>query len=267
MPDQKENSKAFLKNIKDIAKLFNVPKSALRYWEKKGLISLERNKENDYRVYSKKSISEIQDLLMYRSLGLSLKDICRINQASVDDNIDMIAKRRSVLEKEMEKLSNTMSKLDYRIERSNEYKALQNAPFQPCKPDPFILLPWSFENSIMELYVSSINTFCMINVYEPPYDRCLEGIALPLDHADQIPEGVAPLWALKQPENQYLSFLFRTEYAFPWEHNLKEDLKGLHELGNTTGVVISKFLTAGSENGIKYDYYKAMVEIIGPVSL
>lgn len=259
---QKENRETFLKNIKDIAKLFNVPKSALRYWEKKGLISLERNKENDYRVYSKKSISEIQDLLMYRSLGLSLKDICRINEASVDSNIEIIIKRRGVLELEMQRLEDTMNKLDDRIDRSNEYKALQRTPYQSCKPDPFILLPWSFENSIMELYVNTTNIFDMINVYEPPYNQCLEGIAVSLEHADKIPEGVAPIWSLRKPGKRYLSFLLRTEYAFPWEHNLSEHLKELHELGYRTGVVIGKFLTAGAQDGIKYDYYKAMVEIL-----
>lgn len=65
-------------NIKEVAKLFNITTNKIRYYEKQELIKPIRDEENDYRIYSGKDIMQLQAVLLYRSIGLSIKTIKEI---------------------------------------------------------------------------------------------------------------------------------------------------------------------------------------------
>ncbi len=45
--------------ISEIARLFNISKEMVRYYEKCGVISPKRSEDNNYRVYTNAKISEI----------------------------------------------------------------------------------------------------------------------------------------------------------------------------------------------------------------
>ena len=47
--------------------------SALRYWEKQGLLHFPREEENGYRIPDLHMMIEISEVLFYRSLSLPLE--------------------------------------------------------------------------------------------------------------------------------------------------------------------------------------------------
>ncbi len=62
-------------NINQVEKMTNVSKRNLRFYEKEGLLSPERNEKNGYRVYGEKDIWTIKVIKMFRMLDMPLDEI------------------------------------------------------------------------------------------------------------------------------------------------------------------------------------------------
>lgn len=61
--------------IGEMAKLFSVSTDTLRYYEKAGLLSSGRHPENGYRYYSYDDLFVFMDILLFRNMGVAVKDI------------------------------------------------------------------------------------------------------------------------------------------------------------------------------------------------
>ena len=70
---------------KGSVRLFHLPASALRYWDDEGLIRFERSKDNHYRCPTSQTMLDICDVIFYRSLSLSIKEIKSIPGMCVED--------------------------------------------------------------------------------------------------------------------------------------------------------------------------------------
>lgn len=73
--------------IGEVEKLLGIPRSTIRFYIKKGILRVDKDKSNGYRYYSREDMREITHLAMGRSyLDLSLDDSHhRIHAASLDD--------------------------------------------------------------------------------------------------------------------------------------------------------------------------------------
>ena len=106
-------------NIQEVAKLLQVPTNKIRFYEKKGLITPQRNEENDYRLFVEEDIIKLQTILLYRELGLSVKDIGHLlahthkssylehfyNQwQNINNQIHRLTQMRSALEDMMDQI-------------------------------------------------------------------------------------------------------------------------------------------------------------------
>ncbi len=66
--------------IGEVSKLLGVNSSAIRFYERHGLInssSINRG-ENGYRIYSQKDIEEIRLIITFKEFGLELREIKRL---------------------------------------------------------------------------------------------------------------------------------------------------------------------------------------------
>ena len=77
--------------IGEIADLFNISSDTLRYYEKAGLLQAERDVSNGYRYYSYDDLVVLMDILTFRSLEISVKDIRPMLQ-----NMDVTAIKNSL---------------------------------------------------------------------------------------------------------------------------------------------------------------------------
>lgn len=73
--------------IKETASILGISTNKLRFYEKKGLIKPQRNKENNYRYFHEDDLIKIQAILMYRLLNISIEDIKNIMQHSDKHNM------------------------------------------------------------------------------------------------------------------------------------------------------------------------------------
>ena len=60
--------------IKEIENILGVPRATVRFYEKEGLISPDRE-ENGYRTYSLEKVARLKQIIILRKLGIAVNDI------------------------------------------------------------------------------------------------------------------------------------------------------------------------------------------------
>ncbi len=93
-------------NISEIEKMTGMSKQTIRFYEKEGLISPKRNKENKYREYDENDVRQLKLIYVLRKTGLSVEEISKVlkDEVSLSDAIN--ARRKEIVEerKEQDKL-------------------------------------------------------------------------------------------------------------------------------------------------------------------
>ena len=64
--------------VNELAKLSGVSSRTLRYYDQIGLLTPERLDTNGYRIYGKMQVERLQQILLYRELGISLEKMSLI---------------------------------------------------------------------------------------------------------------------------------------------------------------------------------------------
>jgi len=72
--------------VKQVSRVTGVTPRALRYYDKIGLLKPSRVGDNGYRYYNDEVLLRLQQILLYRELGMPLQDIKRI-MASPDFDV------------------------------------------------------------------------------------------------------------------------------------------------------------------------------------
>lgn len=100
----------------DVRNLLNVSRSAMRYYNEKGLISSEKNESNGYSFYSGSDLLEIIDVAFFRNcLDANAEDIHSITYA------DSIEKSIENYEKQIENLEETIRKQQESLKLAKDF--------------------------------------------------------------------------------------------------------------------------------------------------
>jgi putative AdoMet-dependent methyltransferase len=82
--------------VKQVADLLKCNPNAIRFYEKKGLLTPERG-ENRYREYSKEDVEQLQFILLYRQLGFSIEAIKQLCNRDNRSKLDIYTSQFNVL--------------------------------------------------------------------------------------------------------------------------------------------------------------------------
>ena len=58
--------------VHQLAKLAGITPRTLRWYDKMNLLSPQKRSENGYRLYGEEEVKRLQEILLYRDMGLSL---------------------------------------------------------------------------------------------------------------------------------------------------------------------------------------------------
>lgn len=96
-----------MKSIKEASQDTGITSQNIRYYEKQGLISPARSRDNAYREYSEEDILRLQQIRLFRQLGMPIGEIRRLLQGemSLEDALKTQAYR---LESERERLDGAL---------------------------------------------------------------------------------------------------------------------------------------------------------------
>lgn len=94
---------AVMSTTNEISKQIGVSKRTLQYYDDEGLLSLERTEQN-HRVYDKAAMQRIWEILIYKEMGLELRDIKTILELPKEEQLSGLQKYMHKLEKQIESL-------------------------------------------------------------------------------------------------------------------------------------------------------------------
>jgi DNA-binding transcriptional MerR regulator len=99
--------------IGKLSLISGVSARSIRHYESIGLLKCAANSNSNYRLYGEDEVNKLQQLLLFRSLGFSLKEIAAIMAAEENDKIVSIFENRlKILKKEMAKLGRCKEMLE-----------------------------------------------------------------------------------------------------------------------------------------------------------
>jgi len=91
--------------ISDFAKMFNITKRTLQYYDKIGLLKPAYIKENGYRVYGEHELGKLIEILIWKNIGFESDDIKHVFEDKSPSNIEKtIDKIEDDLEAELQRI-------------------------------------------------------------------------------------------------------------------------------------------------------------------
>ena len=102
--------------VKDLARLSGLTPRALRYYDAIGLLRPRRDGNNDYRLYGPEEVDRLQQILLYRDMGLPLEEIRQLldapdfdRAAALREHLDRLRRRRREMDALIRTVQSTLS--------------------------------------------------------------------------------------------------------------------------------------------------------------
>jgi DNA-binding transcriptional MerR regulator len=95
-----------------LAKLHKINNRTLHYYDSIGLFSPNETGENGYRYYTLEQIADLELILAFRELGMSIEEIKAAISGNVDDTNRIVEDKISEIDKKMENLLNMKQLLE-----------------------------------------------------------------------------------------------------------------------------------------------------------
>lgn len=223
--------------IGEISRFFHLPASTLRYWEDQGVITPQKNKDNQYRTYTVSDLMTISDIIFYKSLGIPLRNIRDMEGKTPDLQKQLFEQKIKALEDEQELLLRRMEKLHRHIEAVQTLEALRQTAYQETDIDTACIV--SFELIEQEKLLHYIeNPYLYSRVQRASSLRQEQrGLTVPSEFSNTIDESQI-IW--RKRSNRYIAFLMREEVTEGFPNDLPKHLKHIQSRYKT-GDVISRF--------------------------
>lgn len=108
--------------INEVEKILDIPKATIRFYEKEGLLTPQRN-ENSYREYSAADVEVLKKIIVLRKIGVAVEDIKKVleNDLSLQD---ALSKNMTHLHEQMEEIKGAMKVCSLMQEKEESISSL-----------------------------------------------------------------------------------------------------------------------------------------------
>ena len=93
--------------INQVEQLVGITKKNIRFYEEQSLLSPGRNRENGYRDYTEEDVKKLEQIKLFRKLGLPLEEI-RLMQTGKSTVADSMKRHLVTLERERQNISHSI---------------------------------------------------------------------------------------------------------------------------------------------------------------
>lgn len=239
--------------IGDVSRIFGIPSSTLRYWEKQGLVKFPRTPQGGYRAFSFQSLVDVADIVFARNVDMPLAEVAKMHGNDVDQ---MAALLDGLEEETMHKIAElgcVMEEIHRRRLPIKEWRILQLQPIHRvrAKLAPVYEFDFGDENMVREYLYDPSKAVDIISSEDPDtyeYGRFM-------DESD---------WDVIRPgdthERSYL-------YGGLWmnakrETNIREFWSEAEALGVEHGSAICRYLFSAEKEGQGYcHFFEAWLEL------
>jgi len=103
--------------IGDVARILGISTDLLRYYEKKGVVTPTKDKNNDYRYYDAWDINFLMDCLWFKNFGFSIEQIADMVR------INSVSEISSLFEYKETELRATIRRCELLLKRSEQHRS------------------------------------------------------------------------------------------------------------------------------------------------
>lgn len=103
-------------SVGQVADLAGITIRTLHHYDEVGLLSPGGRSAAGYRIYEESDLERLQQILFYRELGFTLKEIAAIADDPRTDAIGHLRRQRGLLTERIERLSAMVEAIDYEME-------------------------------------------------------------------------------------------------------------------------------------------------------
>lgn len=242
----------FYKNIHEVATLYKLPVSTLHYWEKEGLFETQRNQENQYRLFSLADIMNVWEIVFYREMHIPVKEIRKLIHDDIDAIENCYDEQEKTLQEQLRRTQEILARLERQKEMIRRIRSLRESPLRESVPDIAFCCRDPFDLSSIQASLENTYDICLW-IGGPHHGQAERGIFLADSDAEVI-------WQRKDT-GKYLEFLLKAGSEDPEENDLQDTLTQVRSMGLRPGTVIGRYLMMGSEDGKRYEYYRAWIEV------
>ena len=107
--------------VGEMAKQIGVAPSTLRYYDKEGLLPFVERSGGGIRLFKDSDREWLAVIECLKKTGMPIReikrfvDLCREGDATIDERLQLIKRRREAVLKQMESLNETLSLLEYKL--------------------------------------------------------------------------------------------------------------------------------------------------------
>lgn len=129
-----------LYTVGETAKILNIAPSALRYYDKEGLLPFIERSNGGMRVFKEEDFNWLFIIDCLKKSGLSIKDIKRyidmtlLGDETIDERLAMFQKQKAKVLSQMEELQKTLDTIEYKCwyyetaKEKGSVEAVKNIP-------------------------------------------------------------------------------------------------------------------------------------------
>ena len=156
----------------EFAKLHNVNKRTLHYYDKIGLFCPKHKGENNYRYYDASQSIDFEYIRMFKELNMSIEEIKKyIKNPNAKDFIAIVDKKSSEIEEQIIKLKKIQNLLQNKKEQLLLSKENENMSIQviQCEQEELLIAPFAFKDEDFKRLFSYMKEMWGI-------EQCREGV-------------------------------------------------------------------------------------------
>lgn len=112
--------------INNLSKLAGVSKRALHFYEEIGILIPSYRTESGYRMYENTELLKLQQILFYKNLGYTLKQIERVLGKSNFNQLTALLSHKEALNREYKKIETLIKTVDNTIKHLKEGKQMKD---------------------------------------------------------------------------------------------------------------------------------------------
>ena len=116
-------------SIKELSLIANISTRTLRYYDQINLLSPSYINDSGYRIYTSNEVDILQQIMFYKELGLSLKDISKLinsnkfnNLEALNDHYQKLLMKQNKTNELLSNIKNTISNIKGEREMSDQEK-------------------------------------------------------------------------------------------------------------------------------------------------
>ncbi len=147
------NKDFFRLTTAQFAKLHNVNKRTLHYYDKIGLFSPNNKGENNYRYYDASQSIDFEYIRMFKELNMSIEEIKNyIENPNTKDFIKIVDKKSSEIDEQIIKLKRTQNLLQNKKKQLLLSREKENMSIEiiECEQEELLIAPFAFKDEDLQ---------------------------------------------------------------------------------------------------------------------